>query len=156
MKVAVSGHRWLKWPEDMQIIEQKMIGYVHDPEVEQIFFGGAGGADTDALRYALEHRQNRFPKLTVIVPNTLDWQPVSAQLWSVRADELIELKAHITENDHYLSYELRNRRLVDEIVACGQLTAFWSGRPSGTYNAIKYAQSIGACWEHVPVHGRER
>jgi hypothetical protein len=131
---------------------------VSAPDVEELFFGGAIGVDSHALRFAyLARAMRRTPLLTVVCPDTRDALPKLAQVWcSKYADQYIELKNPITAEDHYLSYDLRNRWMVDQIRDCGPLEAFWSGRRrGGTWNAIQYAIATGACWEHIEILGQE-
>ncbi len=154
MKVSITGHRWLS-PKDYRVLLERMTLHVLDFDVEEIFFGGAIGADTESLAMALEKRIDRYPRLTVVVPDTVDAQPRDTQGWTRRADRIIELRNPIRREDGFESYHIRNRFLVDQIRDEGQLTAFWSGRQQGgTYRAIEYAVSIDAAWEHVLVEGQ--
>lgn len=160
MKVSISGHRGIS-RHDVEIISAKMYGYVLSRDVEEIFFGGAIGVDTEALRLALYWRTNgEFPRLTAIVPDKIWTQPANAQavLRSLRfPDRVIELGNSITKTDGYAAYHIRNQELVNRIKDCGQLTAFWSGdKKGGTWSAIQYAKKVGAAWEHVQITGEKR
>jgi predicted Rossmann fold nucleotide-binding protein DprA/Smf involved in DNA uptake len=117
---------------------QTLVG---NPLIKAIYFGGASGSDTEALKAALYHRKGSRPRLIVLVPNTLENQPRETHEWSRKADELIELKRPITPEDGYLSYRKRNELLVDH----GDLViAFFNGDyKSGTGQAIRYAEKTG-------------
>lgn len=107
-------------------------------QARQYYFGGARGADSDALEYIAKTQP--VSSRTVVVPNTLAAQPVSTQGTTSRyATEVIELKNTGTDR-----YQIRNRYIVDH---SNRVAAFTDGRKSGgTYNTIQYAESKG-----VPV-----
>jgi len=107
-------------------------------QARQYIFGGARGADSDALEYIAKTQP--VSTRVVVVPNRLGSQPVIAQQTTARyATEVIELK--ITGPDRY---QIRNRYIVDH---SNRVAAFTDGRKSGgTFNTIQYAESKG-----VPV-----
>jgi hypothetical protein len=152
MKVAITGHRFLL-ESDVVIVRDRIVRLVRDPEVEEVFFGGAIGVDTDALRFALQYRAGPGrPFLSVVVPDTLGMQAISARLFAAQADRVIELHHKITGRDGYAAYKKRNCFMVDQATPCGEVIAFWSGRwRSGTGQTIRYALETDTPWEHVPV-----
>lgn len=155
MKIAYSGHRNID-DFDLDILRGRVVNDLMANDVEELFFGGAVGIDSHALRFAyLARAVRRTPRLVVVCPDTLSALPQLAKVWAEKyADSFVELNNPITATDGYMSYELRNRWMVDQIRDLGVLEAFWSGRkPSGTWNAIRYAIQIGACWEHIPIRG---
>jgi uncharacterized phage-like protein YoqJ len=114
---------------------------VGNPTIDAIYFGGALGADTIALRAASEYRKGKRPHLTVVCPDTRDKQPWDARKYFDLADEVIELKNHITKADNYASFKERNVYLVDQAsVVVGFFSGNWA---SGTGHALKYAKNQG-------------
>lgn len=145
---AITGHRDLS-PKDLNRVQTAMRGLVHNPTIDAIYFGGAIGADTEALRAALTYRTEKRPWLVVVTPDTVEHQPGPTQVWSRQADELIELKNPITSNDKFASYRIRNQFLVD---ACTLLVAFWNGNyKSGTGSAVRMAERQGKPVHRIPL-----
>lgn len=141
--LVVSGHRDVTL-SDIRIIRQTMIEYLEYREHDEILFGGARGADTVALETALEIRESfsvTWPKLIVVVPNTVREQPASSLPAIGKADQVIELKRPITRDDKFFSLHHRNHFMIDWAAPDGRLLAFWNGKPSGTGNVIRYANS---------------
>jgi len=102
------------------------------------YFGGARGADSDALEYISRSQPNTVR--VVVVPNTVKAQPISVQPGIRRnATEIIELRN--TGRDRF---QIRNKFMVDR---ADQVFAFTDGRKSGgTFNTVQYANS-----QKVPV-----
>lgn len=120
-----------------------------------LYFGGAIGGDTLALQYALQYRVGAWPQCIVIAPNKFHHLPYEAQHAARKADRVVELCFPIQASDNFLAYDLRNERLVEAAVSeNGYLLAFWSGRPSGTKNAVDYARSKNYPVLHIPITGR--
>ncbi len=120
--------------------------------VDAIYFGGALGADTVALRAAHEFREGKRPHLTVVAPDTAARQPFEARKWFKLADEVIELHYPITKNDGYESFKQRNQYIVDISTS---LVAFWNGdSKSGTGSAVRMAQQVGLIVHRVKIEGR--
>lgn len=158
MKIAISGHRDLH-DYDLDVINGRIMQNMRDPDLEEMFFGGAIGTDSHALRFAYLARgaQRKSPILTVVCPNTKAHLPQLARSWAEKyADRFVELGLPITGADGWWAFKARNHWMVDQIRDCGQLDAFWSGRQSGgTYEAITYAITTGACWEHILIRSQE-
>ncbi|MBI5487787.1 MAG: hypothetical protein HY905_10685 [Deltaproteobacteria bacterium] len=179
-RVAITGNRGITG-EDREKIRAKMRELVGDPGVAAIFFGGATGADTEALAAALEFRNfaqrpqrpqrtqrgevsrrdaetqrgpAKRPRLVVVVPDTVEGQPKETWETSRRADEIVELGHPIRVEDRWRAYHLRNQRLVAEAT---ELVAFWNGDPrSGTAATIALARKRGMGVEIVEVEGGDR
>jgi len=106
-------------------------------------FGGARGADSDALEYLA--RTQPGSQRVVVVPNRVVNQPLAAQV-AIRnyATQVIELG-----NAGADRYQIRNQYLVDN---ADRVAAFTDGRTSGgTWNTIQYAQSRGASISIFPL-----
>ncbi len=158
MKFAYTGHRYIH-DDDLDRINARMMQDMRDPDVEEMYFGGAIGADSYALRFAYLARGalRKEPVLTVVCPNTKDQLPYVARKWADKyAGKFIELGNEITGADGWRAFKLRDYYMVDQIRDVGQLNAFWSGRkPSGTWATVEYAIQTGALWEHIPILGQE-
>ena len=171
-RVAITGNRGIT-SEDREKIRVKVRELVANPRVAAIFFGGATGADTEALATALEARgeggnrrtgnreqgtgqmgeggDGARPRLIVIVPDTLEGQPRETWETSRRADDIVELGHPIRVEDRWRAYHVRNQRLVAEAT---DLVAFWNGDPrSGTAATIGLARKRGLGVEIVKVEG---
>lgn len=159
MKITYTGHRYLH-DYDLDTINARVMQDMKDPDLDEMFFGGAIGSDSYALRFAYLARGGlrKTPVLTVVCPNTKDQLPQVARAWAVKyADRFIELGNEITPNDRWRAFLMRDYFMVDQIRDVGQLNAFWSGRkPSGTWRTIEYAIQTGALWEHIEIRGQER
>lgn len=136
--VAISGHRDVS-PEDVRRIWAVMKVVVENKTIDEVWVGGARGTDDEALKAALHYRKGSRPKLVVVVPDVIAKQP--RECWEAihQADEVIELRNEITHDDGFASFQLRNEFMVDHAAA---LIAFWSGKRSGTGNAVAYAKKI--------------
>jgi len=140
-KVAsISGHRAIG-PNSKKRVWDAIQMLVNNSAIRAIYFGGARGTDTEALKAALYYRKGVYPRLIVVLTDTLDQQPVSTHQWTRRADELIELRRKINPEDGYLSYRKRNEYMVDNGTF---LVAFFNGNfQSGTGQAIDYSNKLG-------------
>lgn len=137
---AITGHR-LVHSRALDRIQKAMHLLIDNSTIDEIYFGGAKGTDTEALRAALQYRKGRRPRLVVVVPDTIDSQPSNTRHWTDSADEVIELGNPITDEDGYSSYRIRNEYLVN---VCTFLVAFFNGDfKTGTGQAINYATRIG-------------
>lgn len=147
MKVAVSGIRDLS-EGDLPIVEIAVADILSE-KPEEIFFGGARGADTVALAAACAILEgHRPPKLTVIVPRRIADQPAEAREWiSECADQVIELHAPRLDPE---AYRARNKEMLRR---ADSLVAFWDGRSSGTGMTIELAHAAGLPVEVIPVRG---
>ncbi len=151
--VAVfTGHRDIL-SDDIKHIESATDAMCE--RADEFVFGGAIGGDTIALN-ALTHRVvlgKRIPKPIIIVPDTIDQQPVSARqaimnAVNVAGGELIELRLGYNAD----ALRRRNHAMIDRVDLHdhGYLVAYWSGRfRSGTYSAISYAKKKGLQIEYV-------
>ena len=155
--VSITGHRNLS-QSDITTISLTMTSLMADETIEAIYFGGAKGADTEALRACLDIRKSLSVQLVVVVPDRVEDQPRVARDWIFRADQVIELGNPITPMDHYRSYSLRNEYLVDVVRETdGFLVAFWDGIESGgTYNCLEYARMSDIPIQVVGVEGPRR
>lgn len=138
--VSITGHRDLG-PLSKKRVWASMKILVAKPHVGVIYFGGALGTDTIALKAALHYRIGKRPHLVVVVPDTTSHQPAAARDWICQADEVVELGNPITQDDGWASFKKRNEFLVDH-GSC--LVAFFNGNyKSGTGHAIRYAEKNG-------------
>jgi predicted Rossmann fold nucleotide-binding protein DprA/Smf involved in DNA uptake len=131
--LGITGSRDI--PEGgLEIIKAQMAAYVANPRITKIIFGGARGADTEALRAALNSRTEEKPKLVVVVPMTVDRQPQETRYITRQADEVVELGLEY----HDGVYIIRDRWIVEN---SNQLAAFWNGKEgSGTHKTMKIAE----------------
>jgi hypothetical protein len=134
--IAITGHR--DYPDRAGFLRG-----LDRLQADKYLFGGARGADTDALRYLAETQPGATR--VVVVPNRLIDQPVVAQAAIKQyANEIIELG-----NAGPDRYMIRNRYMVDH---SDQVAAFYDGRGSGgTYNTIQYAESKGVIVDIMPL-----
>jgi hypothetical protein len=147
---SVTAHRDLA-ASDHAVIHKAMQTLVLHPDVDAIYFGGARGGDTVALQAALYFRTDQRPWLTVVVPDKLKNQPVETHFWTGKADEVIELGNPITKTDHFLSYTIRDRYLVD---VASYLVAFFNGNPkTGTGKTVRMAEKDGLQVHKVTIVG---
>lgn len=136
MRVTITGNR-LVTLEDEIIIHQEMMDLATS-NVEVIYFGGAIGSDTISLKACLNLVMLDKPKLIVVVPNKLHYQPKATQIVSKQADEIIELGMPISISDGWRSFHARNEYMVDN---SDRVVAFWkkSKKSSGTHSCMQYA-----------------
>lgn len=130
--IAISGHR--DYPDRASFLRG-----LDNLRAREYIFGGARGADSDALQY-LSRTQPKSIR-TVIVPNRLSDQPVRARvITSQHSTRVIELK-----NRGANRFRIRNRVMVDRST---HLRAFYDFRgKGGTFNTIKYAKSQGKSYD---------
>ena len=146
--VGITGHRDLI-PGDLAKIRAAMKALLANVSVDEIWFGGATGVDTEALRAALEFRVGRRPKLVVILPDTLLRQPYQTHSVTRQADSIIELKRAITPDDGYRAFHERNEFIVNH---ASVLVAFWSGvGKSGTASTVTYAKKTKLPVKIIPI-----
>lgn len=146
---AITGHRQVTYKDTLRIFNA-MRGLVSNTTVDAIYFGGALGADTEALKAALEIRdltKKVTLSLVVVVPDILENQPRATQEWSRKADRIVEL-----QNPLHLksSYRTRNQYLVDN---CAFLVGFWRAEDykSGTYQTLQMASKSGKPVYVIPM-----
>lgn len=134
--VAVSGIRDLS-PEQYVDVELEMAE-VLAVGPDEVRFGGALGSDTIALVTACDLREVETA-LTVIVPGTLDQQPVEARKVAKKcADRVIELGASRLDAP---AFYRRNDALLQ---GADVLVAFTDGRTTGgTAYTIRKAEQLG-------------
>jgi predicted Rossmann fold nucleotide-binding protein DprA/Smf involved in DNA uptake len=145
-KITITANRNIT-PNDVKIIKAKMEALVSDTTVTEIWFGGARGGDTVALRCAFialiadDTVLGKGPKLVVVVPDTVEKQPKETHVVTAFADQIIELKNPIARADHYAAYGIRNRHMVDHT---DEIVAFTDGRiNTGTMSCARYAEKQG-------------
>lgn len=146
---SVTAHRDIG-AGDLPLIHAAMRMLVGHDDVDAIYFGGARGGDTEALKAALYFRGvNPRPWLTVVVPETLDQQPSETHFWSKKANEVIELRNPITKDDYFKSYTIRDRYLVDSATF---LVAFFNGDyKTGTGKTVRMAEKDGLEVHRIPI-----
>ena len=133
MILGVTGSRDFSL-EGEKLIQEVIASYCTNPSVEAIIFGGARGADTIALRAALNSRKDYSPKLVVALPVNVAYQPKDTQVITCQADELIEMGL-----SGKTMYYIRNQYIVTH---CTPLIAFWNGdKKSGTFQTINLAKA---------------
>jgi hypothetical protein len=115
---------------------------MHKSHIDVIYFGGARGGNTEALRAALHFRGDaKRPKLIVVVPDSLARQPLETQIWSKKADAVVELNHPITKEDGFAAYGKRDQYLVDRATT---VLAFFSGNyATGTGKTVRMAETKG-------------
>jgi len=130
--IAISGHR--DYPDRASFFRG-----LDNLRAREYIFGGARGADSDALQYISKTQPHTIR--TVIVPNRAIDQPLSArQITSQHATRVIELR-----NTGASRFQIRNRAMVD---GSTHLRAFYDFRGSGgTLNTINYARSSGKSFD---------
>lgn len=133
---------------DVDPIHRVMLDIVYNPFVREIRFGGAFGADTEALFSALWREEDVHARLVVVVPGMLDDQLVRAANVASHADEVIELGLPATDRNRFRK---RNQHLLD---ACSMLLAFWNGdERSGTAMTMRMATKAGVPVQVVRLNG---
>lgn len=149
MKIAaITGHRTLG-PVSTKRVWTAAQTLLKNLTIDTVYLGGASGVDTEFLKAALRYRVNSRPKIVVVVPDTVERQPVSTREWTRRADGIVELLEPITADNRYLSYKKRNKYLIDQSTF---LIAFFNGDyKSGTGSAINYANKCGKRVYIIPV-----
>jgi hypothetical protein len=110
-------------------------------KADRYYFGGARGADTDALEYITKTQP--ASERIVVVPDRVIDQPVAVQpIIKAHATGVVELG-----NSGPDRYQIRNRHMVDQ---ADRVVAFTDGRKSGgTYNTVQYAHSQGKSVEVI-------
>lgn len=148
--VSVTGSRRVN-EDDVTKIITAVRDIVSDPSVTEIHFGGALGADTEALTTAIMARPfNRTSRLhlVVVVPGCLYEQPTNAAEAAKWADEVIELKLPSSDRNRFRT---RNQHLV---YAADMLLAFWNGdERSGTAMTMRMAKKKGIPMRVVMIGG---
>jgi len=141
--VVITGHRDLS-PDDVVKVRMVMRVLVGKEHIGRIYLGGARGADTEALKAAVEFRKGKKPELVVVLPNVIDDQPAEAREWIRKADKVIEMGRKITPDDNYAAYHARNEHMVDAArvdSVDSVLVAFWNGlKTNGTGSCVSYAR----------------
>jgi len=149
--ISITGHRSLN-ATDRERVRKGIQALVNNTSIDAIYFGGARGVDTEALRAALEFRKDKRPHLVVVIPDTVEEQPWDTREWTRKADEVIELRNPISKANKFASYRIRNQYLVDIATF---LVAFWNGDyKSGTGQAVRMAEKDGLYVYKIPVTGR--
>lgn len=145
---AITGHRTLG-PISIRRVWTAAETLLKNLTIDVVYLGGASGVDTEFLKAALQYRVGLHPKLIVVVPDTVERQPVSTREWTRRADGVVELLEPITAENRYLSYKKRNKYIIDQGTF---LIAFFNGNlKSGTGSAINYAKKCGKKVYTIPV-----
>lgn len=134
--VTITGHRI--YPD-----RAALYSGLDEMGARQYYFGGARGVDSDALEYLAKTQPGSIR--TVVVPNTVSSQPLSAQAVIKKyATDVIELRN--TGPDRFM---IRNRFMVDHST---RVKAFYDFRGhGGTYNTIEYAKLSGKQFTIQPL-----
>lgn len=146
MRIAITGHRPNKLGNDYNLtgplirsirVELQIIIDKYKPT--HIISGMALGIDTLWAQMALE---NNIPLIAAVpcLDQEKQWTPSSQ--WIYRAiinDPLTSIKWVSKGGYTYDCMHNRNIWMVDN---CDLLVAVWDGTTGGTYNCIKYAESI--------------
>lgn len=152
--VVITANRNLT-NSDKRRIWKYMAKVVRNPKVEVIYFGGARGGDTWALRAARKQRQGNKPKLVVVVPYKLKEQPRETWHESTRADDLVELRNEVSAKDGFAAYRKRNTFMVQQ-EGVGKVVAFWNGDArSGTAMTLNIAKKMGLSVRVIPIEGTD-
>jgi predicted Rossmann fold nucleotide-binding protein DprA/Smf involved in DNA uptake len=145
---AITGHRAIG-PISTRRVWTAATTLLKNLTIDAIYLGGASGVDTEFLKAILQLRSGVRPKVIVVIPDTVERQPVSTREWTRKADSIIELFEPITEDNRYSSYRKRNEYMVDQSTF---LIAFFNGNyRSGTGSAINYAKKTGKKVYTIPV-----
>jgi len=123
--IAITGHR--DYPDPASFYRG-----LDNLRAREYVFGGARGADTDALNYLARTQPNA--KLTVVVPNRVMDQPYKARAAiKLHASKVIELR-----NTGFNRYQIRNEYMVNR---ANHTRAFYDFRGrGGTYNTMQYCR----------------
>lgn len=154
--VTITGNRNTT-NSDLETIKRTMELLLRDNDLTAVYFGGARGADTIALKEAHLYKHGFMRddvQLIVVVPDTILQQPVETRVVSkTYSDQLIELKQPITANDGFAAYHIRNRFMVDRAT---NIIAFWNGEvKSGTWTTVRYAKAREKQIEIVTIEGTD-
>lgn len=155
-RIAITAHRHLT-REGEETIARTMRELLATKPAEFIF-GGARGGDTVALRAVLRPsgkgtRPAHWPRLVVIVPDTVDAQPHDAReaIRAAAPDEVVELHQRVTHQDGFAAYHRRNEAMADRAT---HVVAFWNrDRESGTGACVRYALRINRPVRVVDIIG---
>lgn len=149
MKSAtITGHRNIG-PKSTKRVWTAAATLLRNLSIDEVYLGGASGVDTEFLKAALQYRVGARPRIIVVVPDTVERQPISTRAWTMQADAVIELREPIMADNRYLSYKKRNEYIVDRGTF---LVAFFNGsQRSGTGHAINYAKRNGKTVYTIPV-----
>lgn len=156
LSIAITGNRHPA-SSDHLLIKSTINKIMSDKKVAEVIFGGAQGVDTVALLCALLFKEknpyNIIPKLTVIIPCTMEEQPSSTREVTESADEIVELCHKITSSDGYNAYRARNEVMVDR---ADRIVAFWDGEArSGTFMTINLAKQKKKPFEIIDIAGSD-
>jgi hypothetical protein len=80
---AITGHRTLG-PISIRRVWTAAETLLKNLTIDVVYLGGASGVDTEFLKAALQYRVGLRPKLIVVVPDTVERQPVSTREWTRR------------------------------------------------------------------------
>lgn len=130
--IAISGHR--DYPDPGAFYKG-----LDTMKAREYVFGGARGADTNALKYMARTQPNALR--TVVVPNRVMDQPYEARAAiRLHGQKVIELR-----NTGAGRYQIRNQFMVDRST---HTRAFYDHRGyGGTYNTIRYAKLSGKSYD---------
>lgn len=130
--IAITGHR--DYPDPAAFYKG-----LDNLRAKEYVFGGARGADTDALKYLARTQPNAAR--TVVVPNRVMHQPYEARVAiRLHGTKVIELR-----NTGFNRYQIRNEFMVNRST---HTRGFYDFRGhGGTYNTINYAKSSGKSFD---------
>lgn len=124
--ISITGHRNLPDPASF-------YRGLDNLRANEYIFGGARGADTEALKYMA--RTQPGVTRTVVVPNRVMHQPYEARAAiRLHGQKVIELR-----NTGFNRYQIRNEYMVNR---SNHTRAFYDYRGrGGTYNTIEYCKA---------------
>ena len=144
------------------LIEKKVEELILYRKVKVFILGGAAGSDTYVLQYTLQVRgYEKTPKLIVVVPVTIPFQPKETWAITLLADEVVQMRQSAFVGGRFQPKIYHNRNL--EMVKYGielagsrdkvVLVAVWDGNKhhSGTYNTMKIAERRSIAVEDLYV-----
>lgn len=152
-KVCITGNRLLTENDKITIFDTISM-LVTNPNIQQIYFGGAIGADTVALQSAVDIVCLNKPELIVVVPENINKQPKIAHQASRQASRIIELNNLISIQDGWRAFHIRNEYMVDN---SDVTIAFWNKEPKGgTYACLSYALKCDKIVQYVTIEGADK
>jgi hypothetical protein len=171
--IIVAGPRGRKEPnipfldrhsaQTNNLVEQKVLELLTYKNIESVITGGAMGIDTIFLYYLYNHRVGEYPKVAVILPVDIEFQPRETQSFIRQANMIIQMKQRTTDEKGNFNYGMYKKRNKAEITLAKLLTsdnlsqilllAFWNYNKvrSGTWSTISMCKESGIDVEIVDI-----
>lgn len=159
MKVAITGARKLSSLDEI-MIQRRMIDLIGYTDVDEIRFGGAIGADTLALKSALQFCPSFRQILKIVyLPFAIGDQPAEAAMVAATHADRIHVDCGRGKDE---PFRARNEAMVLGLDYNGQkegpvdlLIAFWHGRRrSGTFMTMNIAKKHDIPVDEVRIGGK--